>query len=61
MARSKGEPKVQISVGVKRPLRKQLEAAAKQSFRSLSAEIEFRLRSSFSHKSDAPERLAPQP
>ena len=60
MARPKGEAKIQISVGVEKPLRKQLEAAARRSFRSLSAEVVYRLQSSFSRKSEAPERLSPQ-
>ncbi len=60
MAKSKGEAKVQISVGVEKPLRQQLEAAARASFRSLSAEIVFRLRSSFSRKSGAREHLSRQ-
>jgi hypothetical protein len=53
MAKPKGEKKIQVSVGVEEALRKQLEAAAKESVRSLSGEIVKRLRDSFEQPSEA--------
>jgi len=40
------EKKVQISVHLTEPLREQLEAAARRSIRSLSAEAAYRIRQS---------------
>ena len=40
------EAKVQISIHVERPVREQLEAAAKRAVRSLSGEISWRLQRS---------------
>jgi hypothetical protein len=53
MAKPKGEKKAQLSVGVEEALRAQLEAAARESVRSLSGEIVKRLRDSFAEQADA--------
>ena len=65
MAKPKGEKRKQLSIGLEEPLRKQIEVAAQVSVRSLSGEINKRLRDSFAEQPDAalpidrrPRRLA---